>query len=974
MILCNKVKEPFLLIRLIRTLLLFTLLCPFFVAAAPQDVGVDYDIVYVRYPGPKDSFVTIPQGEKPYLIAAGADLVLLKPNGTEIILVDCTDCSVMDPFISYDAKYVYYSLIEEASKASASWIYKIDLSKGAPYTPIRLTYDDGFDSLLYAGNNTTEHDQSSFRKIRDMAPVPLSDGRVLFTSNRSALTALNPGTDAVVNSSVQQMYVMDDHDGSANSAVKSNLHRLETGSLHMVQHPLQLKDGRILFSTWQDVALKFRYAMTCLFTVHPDGSNMRQFTEPHDHHKNVEHFITQLPDEQIVSGWYYPSFDYGFGALLRYPISSEGPDFLRYSIDQREPFGKNFRVSYREFDRKGTLNMTPHTSPSDRPAPNLSGKYSMPSVSTDGDMLVAYSSGSTNHFLSACQPDNCKPLKSGIYLIKNAANTLVNDPKELVKIKDSPDYNEIWPRAVVTYKSLMGVEKPEKLPSLAETGSADSRIDTAEATALVGTSSMYNRDSSDPEKFQSPAGREFHDGNWTIQGAEAGVFTNSDIYAVRIIGTPPKPFTKPIRKFIDRARWNSISGYLHDKRLNDVVARYGSLHSERWEIIGEFPLTHKNTLDEQGNPDTSWVAKIPAETPFLIQTLDKNGMTLISELTWRALKPGEKRVDCGGCHAHAVEPLDFATTEAGKAKSITGVPGVSGQDARVADGLWDLTSGSIPVLAKVGSSNGVKFHSGRSMTVEFRRDVMPIFEAKCNSCHSSGGSASSLVFDNMSADDLYAVLTDESNGSGGKYVKPQRSRYIRVPQARQSLLVWIAYGQRLDGRTNGERSEDIDYPAHPVLNLKDDDKRTIARWVDLGSPIDFVQTNGFGYTEDNSLPIINVFTPKRGATSRNNIFEIGFVDAHSGLDWSSLRVQYYQQTNQANAPIVLTPNMSKATVNGVVTVTAPSTLEFGKSYILEVQIKDNVGNVGIDKRRFFLSNSPPDSPGNLSIEKIPETI
>ena len=71
-----------------------------------------------------------------------------------------------------------------------------------------------------------------------------------------------------------------------------------------MQHPIQLKDGRILFSTWQDVGTKidigdFQYASTPLFTIHPDGSNLQQFTEPHDHHKNVEHFISQLSDERV---------------------------------------------------------------------------------------------------------------------------------------------------------------------------------------------------------------------------------------------------------------------------------------------------------------------------------------------------------------------------------------------------------------------------------------------------------------------------------------------------------------------------------------------------------------------------------------------------------------------------------------------------------------------------------------------------
>ena len=112
-----------------------------------------------------------------------------------------------------------------------------------------------------------------------MAPTPLSDGRILFTSNRAGLTAFNSGSDEAVRGSIQQLYVLDDHDGSANTAAKSNMYRIEAGSLHMVQHPIQLMDGRILFSSWQDAGNKYLYAMTSLFTVHPAGSNLQQFTE-----------------------------------------------------------------------------------------------------------------------------------------------------------------------------------------------------------------------------------------------------------------------------------------------------------------------------------------------------------------------------------------------------------------------------------------------------------------------------------------------------------------------------------------------------------------------------------------------------------------------------------------------------------------------------------------------------------------------
>jgi len=935
--------------------------------ATPESVGVDYDIVYVRYPAvdPGDNFVTIPQGEHPYSIASGADLMLLHPDGSEDVLVDCITCSVMDPVISLDGRYVYYSKIEDGKSTGATWIYKINLSVGAPYTPIRLTFDDGFESLRYAGNTTPQQDQGSVFAIKDMAPFPLSGGKIVFTSNRAGLTAFDPDTNATRAGSIQQLYVMDDHDGSATTAAKANLHRIETGSLHMVQHPIQLLDGRILFSTWQDVGNRFRYAMTSLFTVHPDGSNMQQFTEPHDHHKNVEHFITQLPDEQVVSGWYYPSFDYGFGALLRYPIAdASGIDFLRKSVLDTYP-GTDVRISYREFDRKGTTLFTPHTRPGDSPAPNRSGKYSMPSATVNGDLLVAYSTGYVNHFHARCSPDKCEALKSGIYIIRSAATSIVddhNDETKLVMVKNDPEFNEIWPRAVVPYHAIYGEEQPNILPSLTK-GVADNRLTNGEAAAIVGTSSMYNRDSSDRTSFQSSSSREIHDGNWTIQGAEAGIFTNDDIYAVRIIATPPKPFTKPISKWGARSDWDKIRRYLNDHRLDDVVARYGSLHNERWEILGEFPFSHKAKTDGQGNPDTSWASKVPADTPFLIQTLDKNGMTIISELTWRALKAGEKRTDCGGCHAHAVEPLEFSTTQAGQEAAISGIMGVDDTDTRIKNGMWDLTSGSTPLL----SSSGVEFLDDYSLDVEFNRDVLPILNGRCVTCHTDGETNGGLVLNGVEPNDAWGVLTNKMNErTGSLYTLPQRSKYIRIPQARESLLVWVAWGERLDGRTNADRTNDIDYPnGHPSLSLTDLEKRTIARWVDLGSPIDFPQTDGFGYTNDNQLPIVTVFSPKRGPSSSADGWVVGVYDSKSGINFSSVKVIYtpISESGLAGTPVTINVDARQIDSKGILTLAAPTN---APSYIFEVSVKDNAGNINIDSR--LVKPSPPSPPTIISVE------
>src|SRR6185369_7643959 len=92
---------------------------------------------------------------------------------------------------------------------------------------------------------------------------------------------------------------------------------------------------------------------------------------------------------------------------------------------------------------------------------------------------------------------------------------------------------------------------------------------------------------------------------------------------------------------------------------------------ERLRILGEIPLRKfapggAPILDPDGNPDTSFLAKVPADTPFTFQTLDRNGMVLDMAQTWHQVRPGEARYDCGGCHAHSQQPLDFHTTAAGQ--------------------------------------------------------------------------------------------------------------------------------------------------------------------------------------------------------------------------------------------------------------------------------------------------------------------
>lgn len=958
--------------------------------SAPQDHGVDYDIIYVRYPNADpngDVYVDIPQGEHAYTILPGADLMRLKPDGTTEVLIDCTDCSVMDPYISYDGTTVYYSKIINIPTSPTAqvherdqtpgYIYKMDVSGTAPYTEVQLTFPGDFDHAKYAANtdpadNPVTPDYGRVSNIRDMAPVPLSDGRLMFTSNRHAITGFKRQQNRHKNM-VQMLYTMDDHDGTANTPELSNMHRIEKANLRMAQHPMQLKDGRILYTGWVDVANKWDYAMSELMTMHPDGSNQQQFTEPHDHKKNLNHFITQLANEDVVVVWYYPSFDYGYGVLTRYDVAPHNGDFLRTAFSQPTTYGGTF--GSRLFDRPNSDNLwiiTPHSTNRDVPAitedepggatygDGRTGKYSYPSWGKSGHMLVSYSLGYVNHFRPPCKRivdgveyneahpypagSRCEPLKAGIWLMKNAETAIITDPtdsNQLALMYDDTNWNEIWPRALVPYNDVFGQSAPDILPSTRATGSSE-YLAKGEAAGILGTSSMSNRESSFTYNFNTNTSRDsgnVEEKGWKIRGTDVGVYTESDIYGVRIISTPEVPFTSEYA-----AKNNSARDYV-TSNTDRNNKRFGSSNNEQWKILAEFPLTNKATTDVQGNPDTSWWAKIPADTPTLIQAIDINGMTLNSELVWRTLAPGEQRTDCGGCHAHSTltTPLDFSTTQAGQNAPIQNVAGLDNNDPLIRNNIWDFTQGRTTLIKENG---GVDVINQGVYSVEFERDIMPIFAANCNSCHTSGGNNGGLVLDD--ADTFYRIANSYS------MFDIRRSKYIRSSQARESLLVWVAWGQRLDGRTNATFPDDYDYPdAHPVVNLTFDEKRKIARWVDLGSVANLPDTfpQDMQYVQDNQLPYIHIYSPEIGSTPANNKIRIGVKDADSGINWGTVTVQYYDVSTPGT--VITISNLTRDSA-GVLSGNMP-TLTLGNDYVLTVTAYDVAGNKEQTSVRFTYS-------------------
>ncbi len=190
--------------------------------------------------------------------------------------------------------------------------------------------------------------------------------------------------------------------------------------------------------------------------------------------------------------------------------------------------------------------------------------------------------------------------------------------------------------------------------------------------------------------------------NWVNQGADAGKYSNDDIHAVRILVMEPTT---------DRQQ-----GFKSGRR-------FFSHAQERLRILGEIPLRHftdgKEPNDPDGNPDTSFLAKIPADTAFTFQTLDKHGMVLNMAQTWHQVRPGEIRNDCGGCHAHSQQPTRFEATAA----------------ARTDYQIFDLTTRTPLITTKANDESKRKWDAKNQTglryepsvkNVEYHRDIKPL--------------------------------------------------------------------------------------------------------------------------------------------------------------------------------------------------------------------------------------------------------
>ncbi len=323
------------------------------------------------------------------------------------------------------------------------------------------------------------------------------------------------------------------------------------------------------------------------------------------------------------------------------------------------------------------------------------------------------------------------------------------------------------------------------------------------------------------------------------------------------------------------------------------------------------------------------------------------------------------RVDCGGCHAHSQQPLGFAGTAAAQ-------PGYA---------MFDLNQGT-PLLTRDGAGNpALRMEPAGAVDVEFLRDIRPLLQARCVSCHQGAVPAGNLNLADLTLvgglpGDYRRLAADQASQYGydsvipsGEWRQTNASRYIRMFQSRRSLLIWKIFGQRLDGWSNADHptettpgvvatlvpaganpnTADLDFtgsimPPAPALPLTADERLTFVRWIDLGAPIDLPNAS-YGWLTDDLRPTLTVSAPRAGVNLEAvPELRFAFADANSGINLATLQVSADFAVNGRPAEAALA-DLAIPLGDGRYRIVLSTPLAQVSNRHFTVSLRDNQGNL-----------------------------
>lgn len=213
--------------------------------------------------------------------------------------------------------------------------------------------------------------------------------------------------------------------------------------------------------------------------------------------------------------------------------------------------------------------------------------------------------------------------------------------------------------------------------------------------------------------------------------------------------------------------------------------------------------------DATVHDDGSAIFRVPARTPIYFQLLDENGRMVQSMRSWTSLQPGENG-SCVGCHEHKNRtPLAY-------------MPG--------AQAAHHPIENLRPVVAEPGGFS-------------FRREVQPIIEGKCVSCHNGDPRCppdlrSQEVVDTSAKRKWTTSYLSLTHAQAGERGGSSRWR----GDADHPMVNWISSQSvptllpPLSAGSNRSRLIAMLEAGHEKVQLSPRELETLCTWIDLGVP------------------------------------------------------------------------------------------------------------------------------------------
>lgn len=207
------------------------------------------------------------------------------------------------------------------------------------------------------------------------------------------------------------------------------------------------------------------------------------------------------------------------------------------------------------------------------------------------------------------------------------------------------------------------------------------------------------------------------------------------------------------------------------------IATTNASWDAKW-IVGEVPVQSDGSVN----------VRVPARTAIFFQALNEKGQVVQTMRSWATLQPGEVQ-SCMGCHdskMSATPPLSY-----------------------------------VPTALKQAPVNLEPFYGPRR-EFNFDKEIQPILNTKCISCHDGGANSGGL---NLLKGKAYNSLTNHNSCDAfNKYVNwmPAEDSPLLQPPNRLGSLK-----SKLDSLLE---------KGHKDVKMTDEEMRKIRCWIDIGVP------------------------------------------------------------------------------------------------------------------------------------------